>query len=286
MLPLTVPMLMPNGPAATISLELGAQAGTHSPVSACASGAEAISYGLEMIRTGRADVVVVGGTEAAIHPLPLAGFASMQALSTRNDEPGRASRPYDKGRDGFVLGEGAGVLVLESAEHAGRAVRASTPRSPVPGSPRTPITSRPPTHPVPAPPGRSPWPWPMPTPPPPTSCTSTRTPPPPRSVTSPSPGAIRSALGSAVDRRVRVGDQVDDRAPAGGGRRGGGHRHDPGAAPPRSRPRRSISTTPTTTSASMSCTPRPVRWAAGTLVGLNNSFGFGGHNVALAIRTA
>ena len=117
-LPLTVPMLMPNGPAATISLELGARAGTHSPVSACASGAEAIAYGLEMIRTGRADVVVVGGTEAAIHPLPLAGFASMQALSTRNDEPGRASRPYDKGRDGFVLGEGAGVLVLESSDYA------------------------------------------------------------------------------------------------------------------------------------------------------------------------
>jgi 3-oxoacyl-[acyl-carrier-protein] synthase II len=117
-LPLTVPMLMPNGPAATISLELGARAGTHSPVSACASGAEAIAYGLEMIRAGRADVVVVGGTEAAIHPLPLAGFASMQALSTRNDEPGRASRPYDKGRDGFVLGEGAGVLVLESADYA------------------------------------------------------------------------------------------------------------------------------------------------------------------------
>ena len=117
-LPLTVPMLMPNGPAATISLELGARAGTHSPVSACASGAEAIAYGLEMIRTGRADVVVAGGTEAAIHPLPLAGFASMQALSTRNDEPGRASRPYDKGRDGFVLGEGAGVLVLESADYA------------------------------------------------------------------------------------------------------------------------------------------------------------------------
>ena len=117
-LPLTVPMLMPNGPAATISIELGAQAGTHSPVSACASGAEAISYGLEMIRAGRADVVVAGGTEAAIHVLPLAGFASMQALSTRNDEPQRASRPYDKGRDGFVLGEGAGVVVLESAEHA------------------------------------------------------------------------------------------------------------------------------------------------------------------------
>lgn len=117
-LPLTVPMLMPNGPAAAVGLELGARAGVHTPVSACASGAEAIAYGADMIRTGRADIVVVGGTEAAIHPLPLAGFAAMQALSVRNDEPERASRPYDKGRDGFVLGEGAGVLVLESAEHA------------------------------------------------------------------------------------------------------------------------------------------------------------------------
>lgn len=117
-LPLTVPMLMPNGPAAAISLELGARAGVHTPVSACASGAEAIGYGLEMIRSGRADVVVAGGTEAAIHPLPIAGFNAMQALSTRNDEPQRASRPYDKGRDGFVLGEGAGIVVLESEAHA------------------------------------------------------------------------------------------------------------------------------------------------------------------------
>jgi len=117
-LPLTVPMLMPNSPAAYVSVELGAKAGAHTPVSACASGAEAISYGLEMIRTGRADVVVVGGTEAAIHPLPIAAFAKMQALSTRNDDPAGASRPYDTARDGFVLGEGAGVLVLERAEHA------------------------------------------------------------------------------------------------------------------------------------------------------------------------
>jgi 3-oxoacyl-[acyl-carrier-protein] synthase II len=87
-------------------------------VSACSSGAEAIAYAVDMIRSGRADVVAAGGTEAAIHPLPLAGFAAMQALSTRNDEPERASRPYDKGRDGFVLGEGAGVLVLETLEHA------------------------------------------------------------------------------------------------------------------------------------------------------------------------
>ena len=116
--PLTVPMLMPNGPAAAISLELGARAGTHTPVSACASGAEAMAYGVDMIRTGRADIVVCGGTEAAVHPLPIAGFAAMQALSTRNDDPEAASRPYDAGRDGFVLGEGAGIVVLESEAHA------------------------------------------------------------------------------------------------------------------------------------------------------------------------
>ncbi|MFE3196730.1 beta-ketoacyl-ACP synthase II [Embleya sp. NPDC059237] len=116
--PLTVPMLMPNSPAANVGIELGARAGVHTPVSACASGAEAVAYGLEMIRSGRADVVVCGGTEAAIHPLPMAAFANMMAMSKRNDEPQRASRPYDKGRDGFVMGEGAGVLILESAEHA------------------------------------------------------------------------------------------------------------------------------------------------------------------------
>lgn len=116
--PLAIPMLMPNGPAAAIALELVARAGVHTPISACASGAEAIGQGLEMIRSGRADVVVCGGTEAAIHPLPIAAFANMQALSRRNDEPERASRPYDKGRDGFVYGEGSGIVVLESAERA------------------------------------------------------------------------------------------------------------------------------------------------------------------------
>ena len=116
--PLAVPMLMPNGPAAAVSLDLGARAGAHTPVSACASGAEGMAYAAEMIRSGRADVVVAGGAEAAIHALPIAGFAAMQALSTRNDEPEKASRPYDTGRDGFVLGEGAAVIVLESEEHA------------------------------------------------------------------------------------------------------------------------------------------------------------------------
>ena len=116
--PHTVPMLMPNGPAANVGLELQAKAGVHTPVSACASGAEAIGYALEMIRTNRADVIVTGGVEAAIHQLPMAGFAAMKALSTRNDDPARASRPYDADRDGFVLGEGGGVLVIEEYEHA------------------------------------------------------------------------------------------------------------------------------------------------------------------------
>ncbi len=118
--PFTVPMLMPNGSAGWLSIELGARAGVHTTVSACASGAEAIGYAMEMIRSGRADVVLAGGTEAAIIPLNIAAFAAMRALSTRNDEPERASRPFDKGRDGFVLGEGAGMVVLESAEHAAR----------------------------------------------------------------------------------------------------------------------------------------------------------------------
>ncbi|MDQ6714553.1 MAG: beta-ketoacyl-ACP synthase II, partial [Actinomycetota bacterium] len=116
--PLAVPMLMPNGPAAAVSLDLGARAGAHTPVSACSSGAEAMGLGAEMIRSGRADVVVAGGTEAAVHALPIAGFAAMQALSTRNDDPARASRPYDIDRDGFVLGEGSAIIVLETEEHA------------------------------------------------------------------------------------------------------------------------------------------------------------------------
>jgi 3-oxoacyl-[acyl-carrier-protein] synthase II len=130
--PLTVPMLMPNGPAAAVGLELGARAGVHTPVSACASGAEAIAWGLDLIRAGRADVVVVGGTEAVVHPLPMAGFGQMRALSTRNDEPEAASRPFDKGRDGFVLGEGAGVLVLERAEFA--AARGKAPHAVLAGA--------------------------------------------------------------------------------------------------------------------------------------------------------
>ena len=116
--PLAVPMLMANSPAANVGLVLGAKAGVHTPVSACASGNEGISLGVDMIRLGRADVVVVGGTEASVLALPMAAFGQMMALSKRNDEPERASRPWDVDRDGFVLSEGGAVLVIESADHA------------------------------------------------------------------------------------------------------------------------------------------------------------------------
>ena len=116
--PLAVPMLMPNAPAANISLYVGARAAVNTPVSACASGNEGIALAVDQIRLGRADVVVAGGTEAAIHPLPMAAFANMMALSKNAGDPTTVSRPWDTGRDGFVLGEGAGVLVLESEEHA------------------------------------------------------------------------------------------------------------------------------------------------------------------------
>ncbi|MFC9066647.1 MULTISPECIES: beta-ketoacyl-[acyl-carrier-protein] synthase family protein [Streptomyces] len=116
--PFTIPRLMPNGAAAVVSLELGARAGTHAPTSACASGAEALAVGAALIRSGRADVVVAGGTDACLHPLSIGGFARMGALSTRNDTPELASRPFDRDRDGFVMAEGAGLLVLERAEFA------------------------------------------------------------------------------------------------------------------------------------------------------------------------
>lgn len=117
-LPMTVPMLMPNGPAAAIGMDIAARGGVRTAVSACASGTEAIANAITRLRSGEIDIVVAGGCEAAIHPLPMAAFASMHALSKRNDEPEKASRPYDISRDGFVMGEGAGALVLETEEHA------------------------------------------------------------------------------------------------------------------------------------------------------------------------
>ena len=117
-LPMTVPMLMPNGPAAAIGMDLAARGGVRTAVSACASGNESIANGFHRVQRGEADIVVAGGAEAAIHPLPIAAFAAMQALSKRNDDPAAASRPYDVDRDGFVMGEGAGAVVLEEYEAA------------------------------------------------------------------------------------------------------------------------------------------------------------------------
>jgi len=174
--PLAIPMLMPNGPAASVGLMVDAKAGVHTPVSACASGNEAIALGIDMIRLGRADVVVVGGTEAAVHPLPMAAFANMMALSKRNDAPTAASRPWDLGRDGFVLGE---VPASSSWSHRSMQPPAAlgyTPSQRGPASPPTRTTSRNPTQPARGlrePSGEH---WARPTSPPPTSGTSTHMP--------------------------------------------------------------------------------------------------------------
>ena len=117
-LPMTVPMLMPNGPAAAIGMDLAARGGVRTAVSACASSTEAIANAITRLKSGEVDIVVAGGCEAAIHPLPIAAFAAMHATSRKNDDPAAASRPYDVNRDGFVMGEGGGALVLETEEHA------------------------------------------------------------------------------------------------------------------------------------------------------------------------
>ena len=116
--PHTLTRLMVNGPAAWVSIDLGARGGARTPVSACASGAEAIVQGAEMIRSGAADVVIAGGVDASVNDLVITGFSQIRALSTRNDDPQGASRPFDGGRDGFALAEGAGMVVLESEAHA------------------------------------------------------------------------------------------------------------------------------------------------------------------------
>ncbi|MEN0102643.1 MAG: beta-ketoacyl-[acyl-carrier-protein] synthase family protein [Curtobacterium sp.] len=117
-LPMTVPMLMANGPAAAIEMEFGARGGARTYLSACASSTESLAEAYRHVATGEADIVIAGGAEAALHPMPLASFAAMQALSRRNDSPETASRPYDVTRDGFVLADGAAALILETKEHA------------------------------------------------------------------------------------------------------------------------------------------------------------------------
>ncbi len=115
---LTIPMLMPNGPAAAVGLWANSKGGVHAPVSACASGAEGLAWAFKLIREGELDIAIAGGAEACITALPIAGFAQMRAMSTRNDDPEHASRPFDRDRDGFILGEGAGIMILEREDHA------------------------------------------------------------------------------------------------------------------------------------------------------------------------
>jgi 3-oxoacyl-[acyl-carrier-protein] synthase II len=284
-LPMTVPMLMPNGVAAAVSLDLGARAGAHTPVSACASGTEALHLGLDLIRSGKADVVMCGGAEAAIHPMPLAAFSSMQALSRRNDDPERASRPYDLDRDGFVMGEGAGALVLEAEEHAlargariyaelaGTGVTADAYHITAPdpeglGATRAlkaamfdaRVQPEDVVH---------------------INAHATSTP----VGDKPEYTALKAALRQARRQRGRLGHQVPDRTPARCLRRGGIGDDRPGHAT-NARPR-SPSTWKTRIRRSRSTSSLPrAPCPAGDIVALNNSFGFGGHNaVAVAIRS-
>jgi 3-oxoacyl-[acyl-carrier-protein] synthase II len=130
-----ITMMVPNMAAGQLAILLGATGPTQCPVLACATGGEAIAEGLELIRRGDADVVIAGSAEAPITPLSMAGFCAIRAVSRRNDEPTRASRPFDEGRDGFVMSEGAGAVVLESEEHAAR--RGAEPIAAVSGYART-----------------------------------------------------------------------------------------------------------------------------------------------------
>jgi len=116
--PFFIPMLIPDMSSGVVSIMLGLKGPNFATVSACASGAHAIGTAYRAIQHGDADAIVTGGTEAAVSPMSIGGFASMRAISSRNDEPERASRPFDAERDGFVLGEGAGTVVLEELEHA------------------------------------------------------------------------------------------------------------------------------------------------------------------------
>jgi 3-oxoacyl-[acyl-carrier-protein] synthase II len=116
--PFLIPMLIPDIASGHIAILYGFKGVNFCTVSACASGAHALAISLNLIRRGICDIIIAGGTESCITPLGLAGFCSMKALSTRNEQPEKASRPFDKERDGFVMGEGAGIVILESLEHA------------------------------------------------------------------------------------------------------------------------------------------------------------------------
>ncbi len=133
--PFLITMMVPNMAAGQLAIMLGATGPSQCPVLACATGAEALAEGLELIRRGDADVAIVGSAEAPITPLSMAGFCAIRAVSRRNDEPHRASRPFDQDRDGFVMSEGAGAMILESPEHAER--RGADPIAAVTGYGRT-----------------------------------------------------------------------------------------------------------------------------------------------------
>ena len=285
--PLAVPMLMPNGPAAHVGLELGARAGVHTPVSACASGAEAMAYAVDMIRSGRADVVVAGGTEAAIHPLPIAGVrrdagavdpqrragaaprrpttrAATASSSARAPASSCWSPRSTRGRAApRIYAEIAGAGITSDAHHIAAPDPVGRRRGP-----RHADGARGDAG---------------------VSADRRRAHQRARDLDA----GRRRRRGARDARRARrrgrrrcvSGDQVDDRAPARRGRRGRGDRDGAGPAQPPGAADRSTSRTPTTRSHLDVVRSEPRALPDGPIAALNNSFGFGGHNVALVVRS-
>ena len=281
---MTVPMLMPNSPTAYVSLEFGARAGAHAVVSACASGAEAIGYGVDMIRTGRADVVIAGGTEASIHPMPVAAFAASRTLSLRNDDPEGASRPYDVDRDGFVHRRG------RRRRHPRERRARRRPRRPRlrPHRRRRPLRRRLPHH-LPRALGRG---------------SDPRDAGRARGVRDRAHRRRARQRARDVDRRRRphrgpldpraagrrgrprraLGDEVDDRPPARRRRRAGDDLHVLALHDRQAPPTINVENPdPELVLDLVRDKPRALR--DGDIAAVNNSFGFGGHNVALVVAS-
>ena len=283
-LPMTVPMLMPNGPAAAVSLDLGARAGARTVVSACASGTEAVARGPGPDPRRQRRHRHCGGTEAAIHPMPIAAFAAMQALSRRNDDPEHASRPYDVTATASSWARAPAPWCSRPRSTPWPAAPGSTPNWPARRSPPTRTTSPP----RPRGPGRHPRAegcrssgrMPRST----TSRTSTRTPPARRSATSPSTKALRPRFGDARGQLPVSATKAPDGSPARRRRRDRGDVHHHGAPRPHGaaddQPRR----TRTRRSRSTSSRP-PATCSAGGMLAISNSFGFGGHNAVIAFRS-
>ena len=276
----TIPKLMVNAASGQVSIQYGLRGPNYAVATACASATNAIGDAFKAIQYDDADVMITGGTEAAITPMGISGFANMRALSERNDDPPRASRPFDRDRDGFVLSEGAGMLVFEELEHAKAAARRSTPKCWATAPAPTPATSRSPTRTAPAPPGRWIGAVRCQARPDRRSATSTPTAPARRWAIRPRRSPSSESSASMPGHVERLQHQEPVGAPAGRQRRRGidadragaarlDHSADDQSGNSRSRLRSGLHAEP--------ASPRELRAA------MSNSFGFGGHNASVIV---